>query len=55
MMNERYGTHAGHHDRGMLQLIDEAVRWWGAHRGWPANEPVRITERPCPDCRRVGG
>jgi hypothetical protein len=25
-----------------LNAAREFVRWWGAHRPWPANEPARL-------------
>jgi hypothetical protein len=25
-----------------LAVTDQFVNWWGAHRGWPANESPRI-------------
>jgi hypothetical protein len=28
-----------------LAATDRFVGWWGAHRGWPANEQVRLDYR----------
>lgn len=26
----------------LLSNADQVIAWWGKHRGWPANEPIRI-------------
>lgn len=30
----------------ILAATDQAVAWWGQHRAWPANDPVRVEPLP---------
>ncbi|PTQ13008.1 hypothetical protein CLG96_02360 [Sphingomonas oleivorans] len=31
---------------GALAAGDHFITWWGAHRQWPATDPIRIEDEP---------